>query len=346
MYRNPGVLGFLLGMPLAFMLVFCLAFGDEQASPVAMTVVDEDGTQTSAAFITCLGSVPSIELSTPVYAAESSAAQEMETGNIPFYLLIPTGFEQAKWSGQSAELELIYQQADPMIGLRVVPMLKAVASEFWGIESPVTVATRETEQRIENETVNFFAPGVIVFGLMILIPTGAMIIAGDRARGFLSRMLTAPVRPWEFILGYSLPFIPVLIVSTLIYMGVGMAMGLTIVGNLGIAFLLFFLIGLCSVGIAMAVGTLLKSESQSAICYIFIVPLAMISGAWFSVDGMPEAVKTVAEALPFIHAIDASRGIINGAALSTVTTDLYWIAGWALAFFAAGIILFKKQMES
>ena len=123
-------------------------------------------------------------------------------------------------------------------------------------------------------------------------------------------------------------------------------MGLTIVGNLGIAFLLFFLIGLCSVGIAMAVGTLLKSESQSAICYIFIVPLAMISGAWFSVDGMPEAVKTVAEALPFIHAIDASRGIINGAALSTVTTDLYWIAGWALAFFAAGIILFKKQMES
>ncbi|MGB6872665.1 MAG: ABC transporter permease, partial [Dehalococcoidia bacterium] len=48
-YRNPVLLGFLLGMPLAFMLVFCTAFGGEQASPIAMSIVDEDRSQTSSA---------------------------------------------------------------------------------------------------------------------------------------------------------------------------------------------------------------------------------------------------------------------------------------------------------
>jgi ABC-2 type transport system permease protein len=181
---------------------------------------------------------------------------------------------------------------------------------------------------------------------MILIATGSMIIAGDREKGFLARMLTTPARPWDFILGYSLPFIPVLIISTLIYLGIGMALGLTIIGNLGHAFLIFFLIGLCSIGIAMIVGTLLKSESQSPICWVFIVPLAMISGAWFSVEGMPSAIKSIAEALPFIHAIDASRGIINGACLAVALPDLYWLIGWALVLFAAGIVLFRRRMAS
>ena len=181
---------------------------------------------------------------------------------------------------------------------------------------------------------------------MILISTAAGIIAGDREKGFLARMFTTPARPWNFILGYSLPFIPVLIVSTLIYLGVGMAMGLTIVGNLGYAFLIFFLIGLCSIGTGMIVGSLVKSESQAGVSWLFIVPMAMISGAWFSVGGMPSAVKSIAGALPFIHAIDASRAVINGSSFSAIILDVYWLVGWAVVLFAAGIMLFRRTMVS
>jgi ABC-2 type transport system permease protein len=138
----------------------------------------------------------------------------------------------------------------------------------------------------------------------------------------------------------------VLIVSTLIYLGVGMALGLTVVGNLGHVFLIFFLIGLSSIGIGMIVGSLIKSESQAGVSWIFIVPIAMISGAWFSVEGMPSAVKSVAGALPFIHAIDASRAVLNGSSFSAIILDLYWLVGWAVALFAAGIVLFRRTMVS
>jgi ABC-2 type transport system permease protein len=293
-YRNPILLGFLLGMPVAFMLVFCAAAGGGQASPITLSIVDEDRSQNSAAFIQYLGSIEAIEVNEPIYSEKSQAQEDLEDGRISFYLFIPSGFEEAKQAQQTVNLELAYKEADPMIGLQVKPIIEAVGSEFLGMAPPLNVELKGTESKIKNVVVNFYAPGIAVYGLMILVSTAAGIIAGDREKGFLARMFTTPARPWDFILGYSLPFIPVIIVSTLIYLGVGMALGLTVVGNLGHAFLIFFLIGLCSIGIGMIVGSLVKSESQAGVSWIFIVPMAMISGAWFSTEGMPSAVKSVA----------------------------------------------------
>lgn len=345
-YRNPVLLGFLLGMPLAFMLVFCAAAGGGQAGPIGMSVVDEDLSQTSSAFRQNLGSVEAIELNEPIYSEKSQAQEDLENGKISFYLLIPSGFEVAQQTQQTINLELVYKASDPMIGLQLKPIIEAVGSEFLGVTPPLNVELKGTESEIKNMAVNFYAPGIAVFGLMILISTAAGIIAGDREKGFLSRMFTTPARPWDFILGYSLPFIPVLIVSTLIYLGVGMALGLTVVGNLGHAFLIFFLIGLCSIGIGMIVGSLVKSESQAGVSWLFIVPMAMISGAWFSTEGMPSALKSVAGALPFIHAIDASRAVLNGSSFSAIILDIYWLVGWAVVLFAVGIVLFRRTMVS
>ncbi len=345
-YRNPVLIGFLLGMPLAFMLVFCAAAGGGQASPVSMSIVDEDHSQNSTAFIQYIGSAAAIELNEPVYSEESQAQEDLYNGSISLYLLIPAGFEEATGAQQATNLTLFYKDTDPMIGRLLEPIIEAAGSAFLGVDLPLNVELEGTESEIKNPAVNFYAPGIVVFGLMILISTAAEVIAGDRERGFLARMFTTPVRPSDFILGYSLPFIPVLIISTLIYLGVGMALGLTVVGNLGHAFLIFFLIGLCAIGIGMIVGSLVKSESQAGVSWIFIVPIAMISGTMFTVEYMPSALRSVAGALPFIHAVDASRAIINGSSFSAITLDIYWLVGWAVALFAAGILLFRRTMVS
>ena len=344
--RNPVLLGFLLGMPVAFMLVFVAAAGGGQAGPIALSIADEDGSQKSSLFIQYLGIVGAIELNEPIYSEKSQAQEDLENGRISFYLFIPSGFEQAQQTQQAINLELVYKAADLMIGLQLKPMIEAAGSEFLGVVPPLNVELEGTESKIKNMAVNFYFPGIAVYGLMILIATAAEIIAGDREKGFLSRMFTTPARPSDFILGYSLPFIPVLIVSALVYLGVGMGLGLTIVGNLGHAFLIFFLIGLCAIGIGMIVGSLIKSESQAGISWLFIVPAAMISGAWFTVDRMPSVLRSIADVLPFIHAIDAARSVINGASFSAVVTDFYWLIGWAVVLFAAGIMLFRRTMVS
>ena len=317
-----------------------------QARPIALSIADEDRSQNSSLFIQYLGIVDAVELNEPIYSERSQSQEDLDNGKISFYLFIPSGFEEAQQTQQTINLELVYKAADPTIGLQLKPIIEAVGSEFLGVTPPLNVELKGTESKIKNMAVNFYFPGIAVYGLMILISTAAEIIAGDREKGFLARMFTTPARPWDFILGYSLPFIPLLIISTLIYLGVGMALGLTIVGSLGYAFLIFFLIGLCSIGIGMIVGSLIKSESQAGISWLFIVPMAMISGAWFTVDRMPSALKSIAGALPFIHAIDASRAVINGSPFSAIILDLYWLVGWAVVLFAAGIILFRRTMVS
>jgi ABC-2 type transport system permease protein len=61
---------------------------------------------------------------------------------------------------------------------------------------------------------------------------------------------------------------------------------------------------------------------------------------------MPSAIKSIAGALPFIHAIDASRAVLNGSSFSAIILDLYWLVGWAVALFVLGIVLFRKTMVS
>ncbi len=344
--RNPVLLGFLLGMPVAFMLVFIAAAGGAQASPIALSIVDEDRSQNSSAFIQYLGSTEAIQLNEPIYNEEAQAQEDLQDGKISFYLLIPSGFQQAQQIHQPINLELVYKEADPLTGLQLKPLIEAVGSGFLGVAPPLNVELKGTASLIKNPAVNFYFPGIAVYGFMILISTAAGIIAGDREKGFLSRMFTTPARPSDFILGYSVPFIPVLIVSALVYLGVGMGLGLTIVGNIWYVFLIFFLIGLSAIGIGMIVGSLVKSESQTGVSWIFIVPVAMISGAWFTVDRMPSVVKTIAGALPFIHAINASRAVLNGSPFSAILLDLYWLAGWAVVLFAVGIALFRRTMVS
>ena len=346
LYRDPVGLGFLLGMPLAFILIFSFAFGGQATSPVSIGVVDEDQSQISAAFVSCLESIPALEVVSPVYKSQSEAEEELNTGGLSIYLLIPYGFSEAVEHHQAVDLTLAYNQVDPMLPQRVMPVVSAAALGFLNIPVPLNIELSQRETEIKDEYINYLIPGMAVFGLMILITSVGGIMVRDRVRGFLSRLMTTPARPSDFIFGYTLPFIPVIIISTAIYLGVGILMGLSIIGNLGLAFLILFIIGICCMGMGMILGTVARSEEQaSGAPWIFIVPLVMISGAWWPVEQMPSVIKGFAEALPFLHAMDACRDVVTrGAGFTGILPDLYWLIGWTIALFALGIVLFRRSM--
>jgi len=77
------------------------------------------------------------------------------------------------------------------------------------------------------------------------------------------------------------------------------------------------------------------------------MPLAMLSGCWFSVELMPSYLRTVAYAFPYAHSIDASRGIlIRGVGVGGINSDLLFLVGWTVVIFIIGIILFRRSMRS
>jgi len=349
-YRDPMSLGFLLGFPLVFMLLMGLAFGGETIPEYDIGVLDQDQSQVSQAFVSeMLDRTFEVE----PYDDPDQALDDLKAGDIRAYITIPQGFgEQVarNWQGESEDisLDITYDASDISVAARVLAIVDGLTRGFARIEVPVTLNTSPLHLEAKITYIDFIAPGIIVFGLLILIPASARMMVRDKERGFLARLLTTPTRPADFISGYSLCLFVVAIVQIIIFMVVARLFGMDIVGNSGWAFLTFVFTGLCCIGIGMIIASLTKSENQAEpLAWLIAVPLAMISGAWFSIELMPSWLGSFTHAFPFSHAIDASRSILNrGAGLEAVTTDFLFLIIWTVGLFAAGIILFRRSMSS
>jgi len=351
-YRDPLGLGFLLGFPLLFMLLFGLAFGGEATSTFPIGVIDNDHSQISQAFADeALAEVPVFELST--YDDTTDAEKDLKFGDLSAYITIPRGFGQQvaqNWQGEETDviLQMTYDESDITISEQIISIVNAVTRSFARIEVPVTVNANPIHIETEITYIDFMGPGIIIFGLLILIPTSARIMVRDKEKGFLSRLLTTPARPLDFISGYSLCLVAIAIVQIIIFIAAAWGFGMDIVGSLWLAFLVFFLVGLCSIGIGMVVASLSKSENQAEpLCWLFAMPLAMLSGCWFSIDMLPSYLRYIALAFPYAHAIDASRGVLTrGVGIEAIGTDFIFLVGWAVVIFVVGIFLFRRTMRS
>ena len=76
------------------------------------------------------------------------------------------------------------------------------------------------------------APGVTLFGFVMLMFSAAMTISRDRESALFSRLLTTPLRPRDFVSGYSLPYLPVAAIQAAVIFGIGLLFGLEVAGSI------------------------------------------------------------------------------------------------------------------
>jgi len=187
-------------------------------------------------------------------------------------------------------------------------------------------------------------PGIAVFGFVFLLMFSAVVLAKDRESALLSRLLTAPLKPRDFILSYSLPYIPVIILQMALCFGIGALLGLEMLGNAGLIFLVLFVMGICCVELGMILGLLFTVNQVSGVGSAIITFVALLGGIWIDLEAIGGVFYDVGNALPFAHAIDAARDVMIGADFSSIATDFYWVLGYTLVFFTLGIFLFRRRM--
>jgi ABC-2 type transport system permease protein len=351
-YRDLLALGFLLAFPLLFMIVFGAALSGNSTPTYNIAVIDNDNTAVSASFISdALGKVNTFNISRP--ANVDDALKSLKLGDLRAYIVIPQGFGDAvteDLAGKAAQivLDITYDESDLSISSDIVSTVNVTVRSFAHIEIPVSVNANPVNISHKPRQIDFLAPGIIVFGLLIMIPTAARILVRDKEKGYLARLLTTPTRPWEFILGYSLCMTLVAIVQIIFFMLFAQLFGVHIAGNVFLAFMVFLLTAIASIGIGMVVASLSKSENQAEpLTWLFTMPLAVLSGVWFSISFMPKYIQTFANIFPYAHAVSASREIlIRGADFAAVQNDILFLGAWAVGATILGIIFFAKTMRS
>jgi ABC-2 type transport system permease protein len=193
--------------------------------------------------------------------------------------------------------------------------------------------------------INSLTPGITVFGLSFMTLFSATLIAKDRESALLQRLYTTPLTAFDFICGYALPFLPISLAQSLICYVVGIILGLDVTVNILYALLFIIPISIFFIGLGLLCGSVFNVKQVSGLCGALLTNLtAWLSGIWFSLDLIGGAFKDIAEVLPFVHAVDLERAVLNGD-YGNILSNLCWVLAYGVITLGLAIILFLRQMK-
>jgi ABC-2 type transport system permease protein len=135
-------------------------------------------------------------------------------------------------------------------------------------------------------TATMLTPAVAVFGFAFLTMFSAIMLARDRQSALLSRLLTTPLRPNDFIVAYSLAYILIAILQIVVCFAIGALLGLEVYGNIGIVFLVLLLMATCSIGLGMILGSVFTENQVSGVGSAVIVFVSLFGGCWMDLEAI------------------------------------------------------------
>jgi ABC-2 type transport system permease protein len=188
-------------------------------------------------------------------------------------------------------------------------------------------------------------PGITVFGLSFMTLFSATLIAKDRQTAFLQRLYTTPMTPTDFLLGYTLPILPISVAQCLLCYAAALMLGLPWSGNIFLAVLFILPISLLYIALGLLFGSLLTDKQVGGICGALLTNLsAWLSGIWFDLALVGGFFKGAAYVLPFVHAVEMERAAIAGN-FGDILPHLAWVLGYAVAAIIGAVLLFLRQMK-
>lgn len=188
-------------------------------------------------------------------------------------------------------------------------------------------------------------PGVTVFGLSFLTLFSATLIAKDRGSAFLQRLYTTPMTPLDFLLGYTLPLLPIAVGQSIVCYVAAFFLGLDFSVNVLLAVLFILPISFLYIALGLLFGSILTDKQVGGVCGALLTNLsAWLSGTWFDLELVGGVFQRIANLLPFVHAVDLERAVLSGDLLGALP-HLFWVLGYAALVIALAVVLFLRQMK-
>lgn len=225
------------------------------------------------------------------------------------------------------KLNLVFGLGFPIIVLLLLTL----------IQSNIPVALFELER---------LTPGIAVFGLSFVSLFSGMLIARDRCESFLTRLLSSPLRPSDYILGYLLPLLPLALGQIICCFAAAAALGMKPDVNVLLCIAVMLPAAVLFAAIGLLCGTLLTDRQVGGVCGALLTNLsAWLSGTWFDLALLGGAFRKVALALPFANAVEAGRAAISGS-YGEIMPRLRIVLAWCALLLALAVAAFSRRMRS
>lgn len=193
--------------------------------------------------------------------------------------------------------------------------------------------------------INRLTPGITVFGLSFITLFSATLIAKDRESALTERLFTTPLTAADFIFGYAAPILPMSLAQCVICYIAAAVLGLKLTVNVIWAVVFIIPVVLFFIALGLLFGSILTVKQAGGICGALVTNLtAWLSGVWFDLELVGGAFKKIAYLLPFVHAVELERAVLNGD-YSNIAPHIRWVAVYAAVTLAAAVLVFLKQMK-
>jgi ABC-2 type transport system permease protein len=353
--REPMLLGMVLLTPLAFLLVYGFAYQTPQLKTHhVLAAVDVPAGEEALAYLRSLAYPDG----RPMFRIESaadmaSAGQALRDRTAAALLIIEPGADGVPFAytlrGDALSADFLSASAILESNLsRFLLDSMGIALPVDTVEDPIPVSGFRTRTDF-----NLYAPGLLVFAILFLIPQTALLLGREMRTHTIRRLRLSGVSAAELLGGIGLSQLAIGIVQILLFLGGLILFGLDYTRSLGPILLASFLTALSAVGGGLIVGCFVQNDSQAVNLGATVTMVQVfISGAFFPLPAAPlfqlfgHAIAWN-DILPATHAMIAlQQSALYGADLGQIAFRLAAAAALSGLFFLLGAFLFQWKVLS
>jgi ABC-2 type transport system permease protein len=173
-------------------------------------------------------------------------------------------------------------------------------------------------------------------------------VVREREIGTLEQIMVTPIRPFEFILGKTLPFflIGLLDVSLIAVVGT-LWFQVPFRGSVLVLLIGAVLFLLCMLGVGLLISTVSSTQQQAMVtAFFFIMPAITFSGFGFPIATMPHWMQLCSYAIPLHYFLIVLRGVyLKGVGMDVLWPQMAAMAGLGFALLTLAILRFHKALD-
>lgn len=203
---------------------------------------------------------------------------------------------------------------------------------------------------IEGRAIRYLdwvVPGILGMNMMFSCLFGVgYVIVRYRKASVLKRLKATPLKPIEFILAQVISRLFIVVcMSTGVFLATDWMFDFYMLGSLLDLLVIAVLGALCMISLGLLVASRSRSEELTGgLLNLVTWPMMILSGVWFSLEGAPQWLQTIAQLLPLTHIVDGARSIMtDGASLWELNTSLVSLLLMTAVFLCLSAILFRWE---
>jgi len=330
---------------------------------VSTAILDQDHTPESRSLVAAFVHSSRFQLTTGASThrdvERAVAASDAQVG-----IVIPAGFSELLRKGRSSPVQVLLDGTNSNTALIALGYVNEITGTF-GQAYALDLAQRTgralgqplvhvdmARRYWYNPNLNsrwFFVPGVIgTLVLVTIVNLTAFAIVREREVGTLEQLLVTPIRPFEFIVGKTLPFFFVGLIQVSVVAAIGLLwFKVPFAGNplLLVAGTCLFLLSTLSIG--LLISTICTTQQQAFASNFFVLnPMFILSGFSFPISSMPQALQWITLVDPLRYFLIIVRGtFLKGVGIDVLWPPMLALAAIGFTLLTVSILRFRKALD-